>query len=157
MAEFSKVLDVSNLNIPDNGVLVIWDFILPSSGNDSDENSSYSNVVIPEEHSDPEAEESCHTRHTVTFKLIGCTKEARYQRVLQEARDLLEQGNYVPVGLFPEPTNPVDPEAVAFQLSLNTCITSPGIQSSLRTKDTLGTGILSSFRRLSLSRRLAIV
>ena len=31
------------------------------------------------------------------------------------------------------------------------------IQSSLRTKDTLGTGILSSFRRLSLSRRLAIV
>ena len=32
-----------------------------------------------------------------------------------------------------------------------------GIQSSLRTKDTLGTGILSSFRRLSLSRRLAIV
>ena len=31
------------------------------------------------------------------------------------------------------------------------------VQSSLRTKDTLGTGILSSFLRLSLSRRLAIV
>ena len=30
------------------------------------------------------------------------------------------------------------------------------IQSSLRTKDTLVTGILSSIRRLSLSRRLAI-
>ena len=81
MAEFSKVLDVSNLNIPDNGVLVIWDFILPSGGNDSDENSSYFNEVIPEEHSDPEAEESRHTTHTVTFKLIGCTKEARYHRV----------------------------------------------------------------------------
>ena len=38
---------------------------------------------------------------------------------MQEARDLLEQGVYVPVRLLPETNNPVDPKAIAFQCEVN--------------------------------------
>lgn len=95
-------------------MLVIWDFKLHSSpcDDDSDESSSHSSELVPsEEHSDPEAATSF---HTVTFKVIGCTREARYQRVLRDAKNLLDQDVYVDVKLHPEPDNPFgrDPEAI---------------------------------------------
>ena len=60
------------------------------------------------------------------------------QDILQESDDdlLLSESEVLPESALPVPLQ---------------------VQSSLRTKDTLGTGILSSFQRLSLSRRLAIV
>ena len=58
--------------------------------------------------------------HTVKFNLvIGSTKEKRYQDVLERARDAIESGQNVAVELCPEPTNPVDSQAIAFICKLN--------------------------------------
>jgi len=45
--------------------------------------------------------------HTVAFKVMGTTKIAGAQRVL-EARDRLHQNEDVPLQIIPEPQNPVD-------------------------------------------------
>ena len=45
--------------------------------------------------------------HTVAFKVMGTTKIAGAQGVL-EARDRLHQNEDVPVQIIPEPENPVD-------------------------------------------------
>ena len=52
--------------------------------------------------------------HTVVFKVIGCTKETQYQNILEQCRDLLEDGHSVCVKLSPEPDNVFDPKAIAF-------------------------------------------
>lgn len=57
--------------------------------------------------------------HTVTFKVIGCTREQVYQETLRNVRDTLEQGHNVPILLTPEPTNPVDSKAIAFTCKVN--------------------------------------
>ena len=50
--------------------------------------------------------------HTVTFKVIGCTREQVYQEILRNVRDTLEQGHDVPILLTPEATNSVDSKAI---------------------------------------------
>lgn len=64
--------------------------------------------------SDIEADQSLRGSHTVVFKVIGCTKESRYQLLLVWARQRLEDSHPVEVHLKPEPSNPYDPNAVAF-------------------------------------------
>ena len=46
--------------------------------------------------------------------MIGCTKETQYQNILEQCRDLLEDGHSVCVKLSPEPDNVFDPKAIAF-------------------------------------------
>ena len=46
--------------------------------------------------------------YTVVFKVIGCTKETQYQNILEQCRDLLEDGHSVCVKLSPEPDNVFD-------------------------------------------------
>ena len=55
--------------------------------------------------------------HTVAFKVMGTTKIAGAQEVLEEfeARDRLHQNEDVPVQIIPEPENPVDKNAIAFK------------------------------------------
>ncbi len=53
-------------------------------------------------------------RHTVTFKVIGCTKETLYQSLLIRARTKIEEHHAVILKLEREPNNPYDPNAVAF-------------------------------------------
>ena len=48
-------------------------------------------------------------RHTVTFKVVGCTKEPSYQSVLLWAKGMIEERLAVEVKLEPEPNNPYDP------------------------------------------------
>ena len=45
---------------------------------------------------------------------IGSTNSQQYQNALNIARDLLAEGQYVPVKLVNEVTNPHDPRALAF-------------------------------------------
>ena len=56
--------------------------------------------------------------HTVTFKCIGCTKELQYQEALCRAYQLLGSGN-ITCRLKPEPDNPVDSEAIAFECDID--------------------------------------
>ena len=59
------------------------------------------------------------TFHTVTFKCIDSTKEHNYQEVLASVALVRRQGGNVAVRLEPEPTNPVDSKAIAFQCKVN--------------------------------------
>ena len=57
--------------------------------------------------------------HTVAFKVMGTTKIAGAQEVLEEARDRLHQNEDVPVQIIPEPENPVDKNAIAFKCRID--------------------------------------
>ena len=101
---------------------MIWEWLWLSCGktdeNSSDaENSSQEDSVNDSPSSETEADQGClpQRHHTVTFKVIGCTKERQYQSVLSWAQNLIEQGHIVQVQLAPEYNNPYDPNAVAFQ------------------------------------------
>ncbi len=53
--------------------------------------------------------------HTVTFKCIGAARAQSYQDMLLRVRDLMEA---VLVQLKPEPNNPRDKRAIAFQCNI---------------------------------------
>ena len=110
-------------------MLVVWKWTTPLYVHDdqcaeSDLSSTDTNPSDVENEdpnsSDPEigATAPVSTSHTVTFKVIGCTKESRYQSKLQTAKTLLDSGATVPVQVTPEPLNPVDPLAIAFTCNL---------------------------------------
>ena len=56
--------------------------------------------------------------HTVTFKCIGANRSPEYQTTLKTTGELLREGHNVPVKLLPEPDNPVDSKAIAFQCQI---------------------------------------
>lgn len=74
------------------------------SDNDSEPSDASSGVEADQAHNTD--------RHTVTFKVIGCTKETIYQSVLVWARNMIEEHSVVEVKLQREPNNPYDPNAV---------------------------------------------
>ncbi len=74
-----------------------------------------------QDHSDAESELWTGRTHTIPFKVIGCTKETRYQDVLRRASSLRNAGVAIPVELRIEPGNPVDPNAIAFMCSVDGC------------------------------------
>ena len=51
------------------------------------------------------------TTDTVVFKVIGCTKEKKYQDILSHVKN---SQLAVPVKLLPEPNNPFNSKAIAF-------------------------------------------
>ena len=62
----------------------------------------------------------CDTRspiiqHTITFKCIGTTKSGEYQNILNKAKKELSLNLPVPLRLMPEPYNPMDNKAIAFE------------------------------------------
>ncbi len=66
---------------------------------------------------DEELADDFHTR-TVVFKCIGAAKERRPQAVLSEASYKFRRGEAVEVRLLPEPSNPWDSRAIAFQFKV---------------------------------------
>lgn len=64
--------------------------------------------------SDSNDEVSCMTQDSLVFKCMGTTKESRYQDTLCKASQMLDEGKNVPVRLRPEPDNPKDASAIAF-------------------------------------------
>ena len=131
-------IDVSSLSLIDDEVFVIWKWLWTEDEqdetmSDSDKDNG-SIIVIPEtllnseDDSDmdadsdsdmPVTETAGDTRHTVTFKCIGCTREQNYQEVLARVAQVRREGGNVEVRIEPEPTNPVDAKAIAFQCKLN--------------------------------------
>ncbi len=57
--------------------------------------------------------------HTVTFNCIGSTKELHYQENLARVAQCRNRGQKVPCRVEPEPDNPVDSEAIAFQCKVD--------------------------------------
>ena len=128
VSEFSKSVDLSHLNVLSDEVLIIWKWSWVT-GNDGEHGESKgaspecadSDNERPSSSptSDVEADRSQRFEHSVTFKVIGCCKERRYQETLRTARDMLDEGLVVPVELSPEPTNPVSSRAIAFRCKIN--------------------------------------
>ena len=70
--------------------------------------------INPTDHSDPE-DVADMANHSLVFKCIGSTKDQKYQRALQDARDLIyTKSQTVPVKLVHEDNNPYDTQALAF-------------------------------------------
>ena len=117
---------VEALNNPVDGIFIIskWSFEKVTneeaeaieSVKDSDEcEQSLSLFSSP----DSEPDELLAQQHTIAFKVMGTTKLSGVQHILQKARDFLVNGTVVPVRVLPEPTNPIDKNAIAFQCYLD--------------------------------------
>ena len=125
------------------------------------------------ETSDSNVEDIPAVTHTVTFKCIGSVHDFEKQLVLSKISKLLWEKKQAEVRIHPEPENPFDANAICFECFIyqkwhiigyivreclqhvHKALKERRIQSNLQTKDTLGTGLLSFLRRLSLSRRFA--
>lgn len=57
--------------------------------------------------------------HTVTFKCMGTTKENKYQENLARVSQLRNQGINVTCRVRPEPNNPFDSKAIAFDCQMD--------------------------------------
>ena len=57
--------------------------------------------------------------HAVTFKCMGSVKDSTSQGVLRKASSILNGGGEVSVQLKPEPTNPKDAKAIAFECKVD--------------------------------------
>lgn len=125
--EFSKNVDVSGLKLVDGKVFVIWKWVLWS---DEDEdsvsegelpNSRETDNDCSEEEMQEEPETSAFDMLcSVVFKCVGTMKEEKYQHIL--ANTALAKRNKVKVKarMLPEPNNPVDAKAIAFQILTET-------------------------------------
>ena len=134
-----KSIDMSSYFFIGGTVFIIWHWKWQEEDCSSDEEDRTTLNVIPEtptisdsENSDDDgsttdlmASLSLLTggdtiiTHTVTFKCIGSTEEAQYQEVLSCAAARLNRGEVVPCQVLPEPSNPVDSEAICIQFKLD--------------------------------------
>ena len=79
---------------------------------------SNTNTSDQEEEEPASDHEESENEHTLLFKCIGATRDRKQQLALEKANELLRTKKDVRVGLFPEPTNPVDPKAIAIKCQL---------------------------------------
>ena len=125
--EFDQSIDTTGMILLDNSaVFVIWKWeVLPFDESDTMQSMS-STDKEPEgrlgdklqdgETVDDELEdERMSVIHALTFKCIGTTKEERYQEILAEASLHMREGKTVNVRLTPEPRNPYNSMALAFE------------------------------------------
>ena len=125
MSEFNKALDVSHLSLVDNHVIVIgeWTVLCGQESRCEEPDVTLSTCSSTDECSDSEPEEDStrlpRSTHTVTFKVIGCTKESQYQHILQKAQNLIDDHQNISVKLCPEPDNPFDHKAIAFMCKID--------------------------------------
>ena len=116
---------VCHLRFVDDKLLIVWQWDRDSEVEHSEDNSesasssesaSQSSLhVIAESdlESDLESEERAET--TVAFKCIGVTRDVSYQNLLREIKERLDKNEHVSMKLTPDPSNPFDSMAIAFQ------------------------------------------
>ena len=101
-------------------VAYAWHWKLDDDSEDNTSNASGSTNSLLSSQSETEADVSP-TTHTLTFKCMGTVKDPNHQDALREAAASLKDGNETPVRLQPEPENPFDANAIAFD-----CLTDNG-------------------------------
>ena len=129
--EFSVCVKTEGLNLPRQGVMLVWEFEWITV-NDDESSESEADVASceqynPHVHSDSDlsAGETQSTdsgpppflptqTHTVTFKCIGSTHSNESQNVLSKISKILRDGGDVSVCVQPEPDNQYDSKAIAF-------------------------------------------
>ncbi len=116
---FSCEIDVTGMDILANNHVFVgwkwyWDIACSHSHEDSCDSNNDSN-----NDSDDIIDNALQRTHTVVFKCIGTTKEESYQEVLAKSNRRLRNGENVPVRLTPEPSNPVNSKAIAFECEID--------------------------------------
>ena len=113
-SEFSQSLGVSNLSLRDHEVLIVWKWSWEDDGE-----AEATTQSEPEDHSESLSSDAETDTHSLVFKCMGSNKEVRYQETLKKAAELQDKGESVPVRVHPEPDNPVDSKAIAFECQIN--------------------------------------
>ena len=132
--EFELGVHLDGLSLFPFGVVIVWawewsvtDDSSASSGSDDDNSpvaEGHFNPHMESESSDKDDESPVDItsiptkKHVVTFKCIGALYEQSRQQALEKAAMLLQQGRNVDVRLMPEPDNPYDSKAIAFQCKI---------------------------------------
>ena len=135
MSELERSIDTDGFVFVEDVAFIIWKWDWIDEDFESGTESSTSSIqVIPEtplqsdsDHDDDEillasamALDICtQVTHTVTFKCIGTTKEMQYQERLKQIAQLRSRGLEVPCQLKPEPDNPFDLNAIAFECQID--------------------------------------
>ena len=128
--EFSQSLRVSTLSFSKQQVFIIWKWTWEDEH--AMETSSSSDVSSnPDELEEPSSEptvsssedtpelETNKIKHSVVFKCVGVKKEKYIEKVLISTSRKLDNGEHVPVRIRPEPDNPVDARAIAFECNVS--------------------------------------
>ena len=137
MDELEKsVIDTTTLSLMENRALFLWkwtwvDGEIESESEDDIERTDITIIpeTPPELSDEDDADKLIDTTndvnvvHTVTFKCIGCTRDVKYQKTLENINELrrangMELDN-VECRIMPEPQNPFDARAIAFQCYIN--------------------------------------
>ena len=119
----------STLNLPPQGVVVIWEWewqvddgvihISDSVPHISERTCSHitSDATDLSDESKRSSDAECCTEklYTVTFKCIGCQHDLHAQEALKHVSKSLDKGEVLPVNIFPEENNPHDTRAIAFK------------------------------------------
>lgn len=120
--EFCKCVYVRHLKSLTEGLLIIWGW---SDTNDSEnaqidegQSSSCNNTSTESDLSEDELVK-CKETSTVNFKCVGVTRDAFYQETLKKAFLARKEGKSVCVRLTPQPDNPYDSHAVAFECQVD--------------------------------------
>ena len=121
--EFCKEVYVRHLrSVPGHGFLVLWEWSLVGHiSDDSDESDGVADLFVgdgsDESGSTGEVDKPSEPRlqSCIDFKCIGVKQEPIYQESLEQVRDRIHSGENVSVRLMPEPENPYDSKAIAFQ------------------------------------------
>ena len=117
-------MNISGLNLPTQGVYIVWKWEWEDDCDDDNEYISWSssndhNNPDIQSYSESDSEENDSTMsHTVTFKCIGTTHDVHAQEILKKASKLLESGD-VPVAVVAEPDNQYDSQAIAFKAKVD--------------------------------------
>lgn len=124
-AVFSRCMKIDHLQLPPEGVYVLWkwklndDYFIDEESQCICEDETTLSQHTPEEEEDTTAcksdEEKNIGNHTVTFKCIGANKSADSQQCLKRVSELLASGIDVIVDIYPEPENAFDSRAIAFK------------------------------------------
>ena len=119
----SSELNYKDLKLlPDNEVFVAYAWHLKQDNCDSDDSSlmsSGSTNSVASSPSETEVIDSSLAPHTLTFKCMGTVKDPNYQETLSKATALLKDGKETPVRLRPEPENPFDANAIAYECQID--------------------------------------
>lgn len=123
---FSTCVDVTQLQLPSNGVCILWEWNwnddhieMDSQGSATFPNESSSEALSEFEASHIEDDRSsvATTTHTITFKCIGATPSPKFQETLKYSSELLEDGCEVSM-TSSEVTNLNDSHAIAFRANI---------------------------------------
>ena len=103
----------------DHSLLIIWQWQASNKDSSSEDYDNGSDVCDSSSPNSEDDDDHSHAQSTVAFKCIGVKQDPIYQTILREVKDRINNEEHVPVRLEPEPTNPFDTQAIAFQCDHN--------------------------------------